>query len=67
MVTSEEKVKLIQAKIFKAQQRLTLLKSKRQKEIGQIAVKAGLEYVDNLVLKNYFEKVAKELSHVHIK
>ena len=56
----EKENKLIE-KIEKAKNDLAKLQSKRQLEIGKIAIKHGLDSIDNKILNNHFAKMAEEL------
>lgn len=58
----QEKEQVLLEKIQKARQDLNRLKDKRRREIGQLAMKAGLADMDNEELKIAFERIAEELT-----
>ena len=60
--TISQKEQLILDKIDKYKQELVTLREKRKKEIGEIAIKAGLADLDNRQLKTTFERLANELT-----
>ena len=62
---SKTKEQMLLDKIKKTKDSLNKLRDKRKKEIGDLAVKAGLGEIDNQTLKTAFEKLATELSNVH--
>jgi hypothetical protein len=53
-----------QARMEELKAQLAELKKERQMEIGELAVKAGLELVDNDILFDMFSDVANEVSEV---
>lgn len=60
--TTQEKEQALLDKIQKARKDLNRLKDKRRREIGGLAMKAGLADIDNDTLLTAFEKLAKELN-----
>lgn len=59
--TTLEKEQALLDKIGKAKKSLNRLKDKRRKEIGVLAMKAGLSDIDDDKLLAAFQKLAKEL------
>lgn len=60
--TTLEKEQALLEKIQKAKKDLNRLKDKRRREIGTLAMKAGLADIDNEKLATAFESLAKELA-----
>ena len=59
-----EKIQSLEEQIQLTKGRYEKILQKRQKEIGQIAVEAGLADIDNARLKLEFQMLGKKLKHV---
>lgn len=60
----EKEAELID-KIHDAKQKLSKLQQKRKIEIGQLAMKYGLDQLDNAALEAHFKTVADGLAHAN--
>ena len=58
----KEKERILLEKLEKAKSDLKRLKNKRRAEIGELAMKAGLDSVDNDILLKRFNQLASELA-----
>lgn len=56
----QEQLEAQQAQINKAREKLNKLKEKRKIEIGELAVKAGIDHLTDDALKAAFENIAKD-------
>jgi len=59
--TVADREKALLEEIENKKKKLDQLREKRKKEIGELAVKAGLNKFENKILKSAFEKLSKEL------